>query len=274
MVTLMSSARALRHMCSASQDLVLEGRGEPARRRARPRDRLRLDAVLRYCAARRVLNVAAGGPTSGARQRLAAGGVVAVAAPPAHRAPGRRPSRPCGDDYGVPHSGALDDGGAQAEGGLEYTLRMRQRAFRPLFSSWSKNKRYAGRAAAARCRLLPSGQPQNPRRALFTLPYPHQLFSTRATPSSSLVCAVVARAHARTSRGALAMATPTDAREHVHIVLAIPENQDMFRGQRPAFLSAKMNRSISKSRGVKLKIIEKRICQLNLKLSSSHVMMA
>ena len=99
---------------------ILERRGEPARRRARPRDRPRLDAVLRALhAARGVLHVAAGGPD--VRRAPAPGGqrVVSVAAPPAHRAPGRRPARPGGDDYGFAlDSDSLDDGGAQSEGPL------------------------------------------------------------------------------------------------------------------------------------------------------------
>lgn len=107
-----------------------------------------------------MLHVAAGGPDVGRPPAPGRQGVVAVATPPAHRAPGRRPSRPCGNDYGVSlDSGALDDGGAQAEGGLEYTLLHAAARLSPVVFSWSKNKRYAGRAAAARCRLLPSGQP-------------------------------------------------------------------------------------------------------------------
>ena len=161
---------AAAHVQRQPGHLVLEGRGEPARRRARPRDRLRLDAVLRALhAARRVLHVAAGGPDVGRPPAPGGQGIVAVAAPPAHRAPGHRPSRPCGDDYGVSlDSGTLDDGGAQAEGGLEYTLLHAAARLSPVVFSWSKNKRYAGRAAAARCRLLPSGQPtQTPEEPYF-----------------------------------------------------------------------------------------------------------
>ena len=155
-----SSARALRHVCGASQAAWS------------PKDEVGLlDAgrahgtasALTPCSghpARRVLHVAAGGPDVGRPPAPGGQGVVAVATPPAHRAPGRRPSRPCGNDHGVsPGPGALDDGGAQAEGGLERTLLHAAARLSPVVFSWSENRRYAGRAAAARCRLLPSGQP-------------------------------------------------------------------------------------------------------------------
>lgn len=112
--------RAAAHVRRQPGHLVPERRGEPARRRPRPRDRPRLDAVLRALhAARGALHVAAGGP--GVRRPPAPGGqrVVAVAAPPAHRAPGRRPARPGGDDYGFAlDSDPIGDVGAQPEGPL------------------------------------------------------------------------------------------------------------------------------------------------------------
>ena len=112
--------RAPAHVQGEPRHGVLEGRGEPARRGAGPRDGLGAHPVFRALdAPRRVLDAAPGGadvrgppPPGGER-------VVAVAPPAAGRAAERRPPGPRGDDYGFPlDSGALDDGGAEPEGPL------------------------------------------------------------------------------------------------------------------------------------------------------------
>ncbi len=152
------------HVQGEPRDLVLERRGEPARGRARPGRHHGPDAVLGALdAGGRPLNEASRRADVGRAPPPRRERVVALAAPAAHGAPRCPPAGPRRHDYGIPlDSDALDDGGAQLQGLLEYTVSHAAARLPLVGLSWSKVNDTRGASSPLDCGVRPPSYPHKP----------------------------------------------------------------------------------------------------------------